>query len=108
MKPWIHLDRAGAYQSIVEQWLPDCAIVYDRFHLVMNVNQAVDEVRRSEWRAAGKSGKKVIKRTHDLASATNYRTPQELFTETPLLHFALEPRRSGFIAPVASPSLRRI
>ncbi len=65
----VGIDRAGAYQSIVEQWLPDCAIVYDRFHLVMNVNQAVDEVRRSEWRSAGKSGKKVIKSSRYLLLA---------------------------------------
>ena len=39
--------RQGSY-------LPDADIVYDRFHLVMNVNQAVDEVRRDQSRVADK------------------------------------------------------
>jgi len=63
------IDRAGAYQAMVEQWLPECAIVYDRFHLVRNVNDAVDAVRRSEWRAADKDGKKVIKSSRYLLLA---------------------------------------
>lgn len=63
------IDRAGAYQSMVEQWLPNCSIVYDRFHLVRNVNDAVDDVRRSEWRAAGEDSKKVIKSSRYLLLA---------------------------------------
>ena len=62
----VGIDRAGAYQSAVEHWLPNTAIVYDRFHLMMNVNQAVDEVRRSEWRAADQSEKKLIKNSRYL------------------------------------------
>ena len=62
----VGIDRAGSYQAAVTQHLSDAAIVYDRFHLVMNVNQAVDEVRRSEWRAADKSGKKLIKHSRYL------------------------------------------
>lgn len=62
----VGIDRAGSYQSAVEQWLPEAAIVYDRFHLMMNLNQAVDEVRRAEWRAADKSEKKFIKNSRYL------------------------------------------
>ena len=62
----VGIDRSGAYQSAVEQHLPDSAIVYDRFHLVMNLNQAIDEVRRSEWRAADKSDRKLIKNSRYL------------------------------------------
>lgn len=57
----VGIDRSGAYQAAVEEWLPGADIVYDRFHLMMNVNQAVDEVRRSECRKAGKEEGKVIK-----------------------------------------------
>jgi transposase len=57
----VGIDRSGAYQAAVEAWLPNADIVYDRFHLVMNVNQAVDEVRRSETRKATKEDRKVIK-----------------------------------------------
>lgn len=57
----VGIDRAGAYQSAVEAWLPNADIVYDRFHLMMNVNQAVDEVRRSQWRRAGKKERSYLK-----------------------------------------------
>jgi len=40
----VGIDRSGAYQSSVEEHLPEAAIVYDRFHLMLNLNQAVDEV----------------------------------------------------------------
>lgn len=57
----VGIDRAGAYQAAVEAYLPNADIVYDRFHLVMNVNQAVDEVRRSQWRGAGKEERSYLK-----------------------------------------------
>jgi transposase len=46
----------GAYQSVISEWLPNADIVNDRFHLMMNVNQAVDWVRRSQWRQASGEG----------------------------------------------------
>ncbi len=55
------IDRAGAYKACVEGNLPGAGIVYDKFHLVANLGDAVDEVRRSEWRAAQGEGKKVVK-----------------------------------------------
>ena len=57
----VGMDRGGAYKRAVEQNLPDAEIVFDRFHLVMNVNQAVDETRRSEWNNTTKEDKKFIK-----------------------------------------------
>jgi transposase len=57
----VGIDRAGSYQASVEAWLPHADIVYDRFHLVANVNQAVDEVRRSLCRQADKTEGKVLK-----------------------------------------------
>lgn len=57
----VGMDRGGAYKRAVEQNLPNTAIVFDRFHLVMNVNQAVDETRRIEWNKASKEDKKFIK-----------------------------------------------
>lgn len=57
----VGIDRGGAYQASVEAWLPQADIVYDRFHLVANVNQAVDEVRRSLCRQADKEEGKVLK-----------------------------------------------
>jgi transposase len=57
----VGIDRAGSYQAAVEEWLPQADIVYDRFHLVGNVNQAVDEVRQSLCRQADKAEARVLK-----------------------------------------------
>ena len=55
------IDRNGAYRAVLAELLPDSEVVHDRFHIVANLNAAIDEVRRGEWRAAKAEGKKVIK-----------------------------------------------
>lgn len=55
------IDRNGAYRTVLAGRLPKAEIVHDRFHIIANLNAAIDEVRRSEWRAAQAEGKKVIK-----------------------------------------------
>ena len=57
----VAIDRAGAYKSCVEENLPQAQIVFDKFHLVANFNAALDEVRRTQWRAASQADKKVVK-----------------------------------------------
>ena len=65
----VGMDRGGAYRRSVKENLPNAAIVYDHFHLKMNINTAVDEVRRSEWNSADKSDKKYIKSSRYLLLA---------------------------------------
>lgn len=65
----VGIDRAGAYQRSIEEYLPNAGIVYDRFHLMMNMNQAVDQVRRQEWRNASQKDKKFIKGSRFLTLA---------------------------------------
>lgn len=55
------IDRNGAYRSAIEEQIPQVEIVHDRFHLIMNLNAAVDEIRRAEWRKANKEDRRVIK-----------------------------------------------
>lgn len=55
------MDRAGAYKSVVSEYAPHAAIVFDKFHLIANYNQAIDDVRRSQWRTATEENKKFIK-----------------------------------------------
>lgn len=57
----VGIDRAGAYKAVIEEYAPKAQIVFDKFHIVANLNTAVDEVRRSEWRDANKEEKKFIK-----------------------------------------------
>lgn len=55
------LDRAGHYRTVAEDNCPNAVIVYDRFHIMKNYNDTVDEVRRMEAAQASPSQKKLIK-----------------------------------------------
>lgn len=55
------IDRNGAYRAVIDEQLPRAEVVHDRFHLMMNLNAALDEIRRVEWRKAAKQDKRVIK-----------------------------------------------
>ena len=57
----IAMDRAGAYKAVAQEQAPNAEIVFDKFHIVANLNQAIDEVRRSAWREANKDDKRFIK-----------------------------------------------
>jgi len=48
------LDMSPAYRKGVEDTCRNAQIVYDKFHVMMNVNKAVDQVRRAEVRHGGK------------------------------------------------------
>ena len=48
----VGIDRGGAYLSAVREALPDAAVVFDKFHIIRNMNDAMDEIRRSEYRKA--------------------------------------------------------
>lgn len=55
-------DMSKAYIGAIEHWCPDALLVIDRFHIVKALNNAVDEVRKEQWReAAEKSDKKTLK-----------------------------------------------
>ncbi len=55
------IDRNGAYKAALSEHLPDAEIVHDLFHLMMNLNEAIDRTRRAEWHQAHAADKKVIK-----------------------------------------------
>ena len=56
-----HRSILPSIQAVCKLWAILSLIVYDRFHLVMNVNQAVDEVRRTQCRKASKEDRQLIK-----------------------------------------------
>ena len=33
----------------IEEWAPQCQIVYDKFHIIQHANDAIDEVRKAEF-----------------------------------------------------------
>lgn len=55
------VDMWPAFTSSIRQWAPQCAIVYDKFHVMQHANKAIDEVRRSEFYRQGGWKRKIVK-----------------------------------------------
>jgi len=51
----VSIDMSGGYEKAVRAALPDAALCFDPFHVVALAGRAVDDVRRAEWNAKGKS-----------------------------------------------------
>ena len=50
----VSLDMSPAYQRGVADHCPNAQVVFDKFHVIKNANEAVDKVRRAEVRRGGK------------------------------------------------------
>jgi len=48
------------FRLSIEQWAPQCSIVYDKFHILQHANEAVDEVRRAEFFRKGPKMRDLI------------------------------------------------
>ena len=48
---YVAIDMSAPYRKAIQEWVPHAKIVYDRFHVQRLVGDAVDEVRRAEWRS---------------------------------------------------------
>jgi transposase len=55
------VDMWEPFRLSIEQWAPQCKIVYDRFHIMQHANDATDEVRRAEFFRQGKKKRGLIK-----------------------------------------------
>jgi len=44
------MDMWAAYVNLVREYAPNAQILFDRFHIVKHLNEAVDAVRRELWR----------------------------------------------------------
>jgi transposase len=55
------VDMWEPFKASIQEWLPNCAIVYDKFHIMQHANQAVDEVRRAEFFRKGARMRGVVK-----------------------------------------------
>ena len=55
------LDMWAPFRQSLEEWAKNCAIVYDKFHIMQHANQAVDEVRRAEFFRKGLQKREVVK-----------------------------------------------
>jgi transposase len=55
------VDMWEPYKTSIQEWSPNCAIVYDKFHILQHANKAVDEVRRAEFFRKGARMRGVVK-----------------------------------------------
>lgn len=58
---WASCDMSDAYIGAIEYHCPNAKLVLDRFHIVKALNEAVDHVRKDEWRDATADNRKAIK-----------------------------------------------
>jgi transposase len=55
------VDMWEPYRLSIEQWAPNCRIVYDKFHIMQHANKAIDEVRRAEFFRKGGHLRELVK-----------------------------------------------
>jgi transposase len=57
------MDMWSAYAKLVREYAPQAQILFDRFHIVKHLQEAVDEVRSSEMRRLSGQQKATFKKT---------------------------------------------
>ena len=55
------VDMWKPYRLSIEQWAPNCRIIYDKFHIMQHANDAIDEVRKAEFFRQGLQKRGLIK-----------------------------------------------
>jgi transposase len=55
------VDMWAPFRLSLEEWVPGCRIVYDKFHIMQHANDAVDEVRRAEFFRKGRKMRDIVK-----------------------------------------------
>jgi transposase len=55
------VDMWEPFRQSLEQWIPGCRIIYDKFHILQHAGAAVDEVRRAEFFRKGGAAREVVK-----------------------------------------------
>jgi transposase len=59
----VSMDMSRPYQAGVRQTCRNAQVVFDKFHIVLNANQAVEEVRTAEIRAGGEGVWAALRKT---------------------------------------------
>ncbi len=55
------VDMWRQFTNSIDQWAPNCRIVYDKFHVLQHANKAIDEVRRAEFFRKGGRMRDIVK-----------------------------------------------
>lgn len=71
------MDMWQAYQNSVDSHVPDAEVVHDRFHISKHLNEAVDQIRRTEHKTLMNEGNETLKGTrHPLGGAYRQCQPE--------------------------------
>jgi transposase len=57
----VAMDMSAAYYSAVAEHLPGVKIVFDKFHVLKLINDAIDEIRREQQRKCNEVGLRTLK-----------------------------------------------
>ena len=55
------MDMWKAFEKSTKENIPDAAILYDKFHVIRHLNEALDKVRRLEYKRVNEKTRKYIK-----------------------------------------------
>jgi transposase len=58
---WACCDMSETFINAIKEHCPNAQLVLDRFHIVKALNEAMDEVRKEEWRELSKHERKAFK-----------------------------------------------
>ena len=55
------VDMWEPFRQSLQQWVPQCQIIYDKFHILQHASKAVDEVRRAEFFRKGGAARDIVR-----------------------------------------------
>jgi transposase len=55
------VDMWEPFRQSLQQWVPKCQIIYDKFHILPHASKAVDEVRRAEFFRKGGPARDIVR-----------------------------------------------
>jgi len=58
------VDMHEPFRLSLEEWAPQCSLIYDKFHIMQHANEAVKEVRRAEFFRQGREMRELVKGKH--------------------------------------------
>ena len=58
---WACCDMSETYIGAIKKHIPNAKLVLDRFHIVKALNNAIDELRKEEWRQVTGAERKALK-----------------------------------------------
>ena len=58
---WACCDMSETFINAIKKHCPNAQLVLDRFHIVKALNEAMDEVRKEQWRKASKDERQALK-----------------------------------------------